>query len=452
MKLLRPRSLQLRLAARLGAVFAIATVLVVGAFFYLSYQLAEELSRRDMFRLAEALARVLEADGELGSLDRLREWDVLKKESAFAIFDRNGHIITASSDAFRIIATGRSSDTSRQDTFRIASFGSAEKPYYGLEIPQESKMGSIVVMVAEPDNVKNELLRVIFEEAVPHAALILPIFIVITLLVGVFAIRSGLRPLRETATQAGTIKPDAISVRLSTENLPTEVFPLVNAVNRALDRLENGFALQREFTANAAHELRTPLAIITGALHEYSADSELAKLQQDVYRMNRLVQQLLNVARMDGIIVDVNNVVDIHASARDVVEYMAPLIFEQKRAVALIGTDRPVLVKGNGHAIEDALRNLLENAMLHARQNTEILVSVSDDGAICICNEGPTIPLENREKIFERFWRHSNSSGTGAGLGLAIVKETMAKHNGSVSVTDYANGGACFILQFELSA
>src|SRR5690606_21038817 len=133
------------------------------------------------------------------------------------------------------------------------------------------------------------------------AAWFVPVFIILSLLVGVLAIRSGLQPLRRTAQEAASIQPEAISARLGTIDLPREVYPLVTAVNSALDRLEAGFEQQRRFTANAAHELRTPLAIITGAIEGMSDNDKVYKLRQDVARMNRLVEQLLHVARLDSL-------------------------------------------------------------------------------------------------------------------------------------------------------
>jgi len=175
-------------------------------------------------------------------------------------------------------------------------------------------------------------------------AWIIPIFVASTLLVGVLAIRRGLAPLRASATQASVIDPRSISVRLPTDDLPTEVVPLVRAVNRAFDRLEHGFIVQRRFTANAAHQLRTPLAIITAELDSIEGDGDLAKLRQDVTRMNRLVDQLLRVARLDGVALDVSENLDLARTAADVVEYIAPVAIAQERSVALVGADHTVHV------------------------------------------------------------------------------------------------------------
>ena len=226
--------------------------------------------------------------------------------------------------------------------------------------------------------------------------------------------------------------------------MPREVLPLVRAVNDALDRLEAGFRAQREFTADAAHELRTPLAILRTQI-DMIADRDVAgPLRHDVESMCRLVNQLLDISELETFVVGEEEVADIVAIAAEVAAFLAPLALSQRKTVALTGARRPVRVRGDGDALARAAsRNLVENALAHTAPGTTVEIAIGSEGVIRVMDRGPGVPRADREHIFRRFWRRDRRSGGNAGLGLAIVARIAAMHGATVDVADRQGGGGC---------
>jgi signal transduction histidine kinase len=452
----RFRSLQMRLAVRLAALYIIAMGLGGAILVYQAYDTAGSLNDRDLNLRATDIARYVSMDPagrpQLNLTPKLADaYQSAGSTDMFAVRAADGHIIAASPPSFGDIASTWPTPTDDTSFFRLKSFGPQSQDYFGLSVSLDSAAGPLSVSVARAAGA-DVLVSALLREFAFDIAWVVPLLVLVTLAIGILAIRSGLRPIREVSEMAAGIGPNTTSIRLPDKNLPSEVTPLVAAVNRALDRLEQGFAVQRKFTANAAHELRTPLAIITGALDAMEGNGELLKLKSDVLRMNRLVEQLLRVARLDGVALDVSGHVDLADVAANVVAAMAPRALAQERTVSLDGPNGPVPIKGNAHAIEDAIRNLLENAVTYSPRGTEVTVNVSRDGSISVVDSGPGILCENRELIFERFWRGNAVATGGAGLGLAIVKEVMNAHQGSIVVEANPNGGAIFTLRFAALA
>jgi signal transduction histidine kinase len=165
--------------------------------------------------------------------------------------------------------------------------------------------------------------------------------------------------------------------------------------------------------------------------------------------MNRLVEQLLCVARLDSVALDVSSRVDLRQLAEEVVGSMAHLALSACPTIALTGVDHQVIVTGNAAAIADALRNLIENALVHTAAGTEVIVEVDRKGSPSVLDSGPGISAEDRPHIFERFWRGKGVRTAGAGLGLAIVMEIVRAHGASIVVSDRVPRGARFDLRFQ---
>jgi signal transduction histidine kinase len=455
MKTLQLRSLQARLALRLAVLYVAATAIAVAALIYQAYDAADTLNDRELSLRAGDLARYV-TTGASGAA-RLElppklaaRYQTARNADIFAIRTGQNAILVASPPDFGTIAAKWPMGTDEPSYFRLKDFGSDGRQYYGLTLVLNSAAGPVSISVARAADA-DVLVQSLLHEFVVDLGWIIPLLVIATLAVGVLAIRSALRPLAEVSQKAAAIGPDATSIRLPEANLPSEITPLVAAVTRALDRLEHGFDIQRRFTANAAHELRTPLAIVTAALDVVEESDEIAKIKADVARMNRLVDQLLRVARLDSVALDVSDPVDLNDVASEIVAVMAPWSLARKRCIALHANPEPVVVKGSRYAIGDAIRNLVENAVAHTPPLTEVTVSTSADGTVGVADCGPGVAAEHVKEIFERFWRGTGKGGSGAGLGLAIVMEIMKAHHGSVSVDDNPGGGAIFTLRFAVS-
>lgn len=449
----RFQSLQWRLAVRLAAVFVIATAVTVSILVYQAYDTAASLTERQLGLRAQDLARSIAVDASgsprLDLPSKLAaEYATAADADVFAIRALNGRIVAASPPSFgeRVAAWSAAKDA--LGYFHLKDLGPRAREYYGLDVSADTAAGPLLIAVAHEAGA-SVLIHSLLRGFIRHIAWVIAILVAITLAVGTLAIRSGLNPVREVSKMASAIGPGATSIRLPEKNLPSEITPLVAAVNRALDRLERGFIVQREFTANAAHQLRTPLAIVTAGLEQIAGNGELVKLRADVARMNRLVEQLLRVARLDAIVPDVSGTVDLGAVAAEVVASMAPFAIARERSLAIQRTEQAVDVRGNRYEIEDAIRNLVENAIALTRPQTEVVVGVGSDGSVSIADRGPGVLVEERELIFDRFWRGRANPSAGAGLGLAIVREIMKAHGGRVRVEDNPGGGAVFTLTFS---
>jgi len=275
----------------------------------------------------------------------------------------------------------------------------------------------------------------------------LPILLVL-LVTDIAIFRRALRPLRQASEIAQQIGPARTDVRLPLGEIPSEVRPLVSAINQALDRLDQGFRVQREFTADAAHELRTPLSVLRTRV-ETLDDPRIAKaLHLDIEAMSRVVGQLLDIAELEAFTIDPTERADAQGVCAEVAESIAPLALEQGREIALLGVSKPVWVKGNAEMMKRAIRNLAENAIKHAPPETVVEFVVEESGTVKVLDRGPGIANEERELIFQRFWRRDRNQQGSTGLGLSIVQRIVELHGASIVVENRVLGGAEFSLHF----
>ncbi len=325
------KSLQVRLAVRLAALYVVATAAAAGVLIYQAYDTAASLSERELSLRADDLARYIFRDSSgkprLNLPAKLASAYATSTDDVFAVRDLSGRLLAASSPEFGEQVSKWPLARDDPSYFHLTNLGATD--YYGLSVELGSAGGPVSISVARTAGA-NDLISSLLREFVVDVAWVSPLLMAATLTIGILVVGAGLRPVREISRMAAGIGPSSTSIRLPAANLPTEIKPLVEAVNHALDRLERGFVVQRQFTANAAHQLRTPLAIITGTLDAMQGNGDLSTLKMDVARMNWLVEQLLRVARLDAIAIEME-IVNLNEIARSVVVTVAPWAIPQGR-------------------------------------------------------------------------------------------------------------------------
>ncbi|WP_217571757.1 HAMP domain-containing sensor histidine kinase [Mesorhizobium sp. GbtcB19] len=267
-----------------------------------------------------------------------------------------------------------------------------------------------------------------------------------TLLATPWVVRGALSGLGNAARAAGQIDIDKRGVQLPLDGVPKEVTPLVDAVNAALSRLDAGYARHKRFLSDAAHELRTPVAILNTRLAALPATPERARLLQDAARLSTLADQLLDLQRLDRQ-AEHFGPVDLVALARNVVLDLAPMAFAAGYEMSFEPAKEKLIVRGDRTAIERAVTNLVQNAIDHGGKAGRISISIRSPAMIEVLDEGDGVPPSERERIFEPFYR-LHPQDHGAGLGLNLVRDLMQLHGGKVEVLDGKAGGACFRMVF----
>ncbi len=292
---------------------------------------------------------------------------------------------------------------------------------------------------------KGNLLSMTFVVVVLSNLLTIPILGVlglITVFAIPFIVKRGFADLSNVAAQAELIDIDSRGMRLSDQGVPAEVRPLVEAINRALRRLDEGYERQQRFILDAAHELRTPVAILQTRIEGMPESDFRSRVLADAARISALSEQLLDLQRLDKASTTFKPV-DLRCLCETVVADLAPIAIASGYQLALLASDKGSSVMGDEGALQRVLTNLVQNAIQHAGKRGTIWVKTGGPGVIEVSDEGNGVPNGERERIFEPFHR-VQLTDRGAGLGLNLVKQIVARHHGSVTVGESASGGALF--------
>jgi two-component system, OmpR family, sensor histidine kinase QseC len=313
---------------------------------------------------------------------------------------------------------------------------------------------TLQMQIAEPLTRRKDLSWWTLVHLAAMAAVLLPV----SMLLIWWILTRSLRPLQRSATSVALRSPDDLQA-VPADDAPSEVTPLLAALNRLLIRMRDALQMERRFTADASHELRSPLAairtnaqVMSGARNREELRRAGTDLMASVDRTSRLIDQLLVLARIDaggqqhGAFV----AVDLALIAEQ--ESRSQQSFASARQIAVQVEAQSANVRGIPNLLSVLLRNLLDNAIRYTRAGSSVTLRCGQQGGrawLAVSDDGPGIPPELQEQVFQRFYRVLGNDAPGSGLGLSIVRRIAELHGASVELSGGADGaGATFVVTF----
>ncbi|KRQ03477.1 sensor histidine kinase [Bradyrhizobium manausense] len=434
-----------RLLALQAALLLALVGVVVGALCASGFVLAERDEDRVIDVVQHALARDAAGGLILRSTPDLTQLRSETPDLWFLVRDRQGHSLTEGAVPAEFAAIGSGLDHISQARLGWQMFeDDPRKPAARLK-RVNTDAGNVQIITATQGRLTGA--KALFMTSLAFLGIALPGLLIMataTFIATPMIVQRAFQGLDATADQARRIDIHQRGARLSVERIPLEVVPLVTAVNDALARLDQGYIRHKRFVADAAHELRTPIAILNTRLESLPSGPDKTRLLEDTARLATLAEQLLDIQRLDRCGHPFARV-DLVAVAQSAAADLAPLAIAAGYELALDAPSTPIETIGDAVALERALTNLVQNAIQHGPRRGTIGIRVSKPACIEVTDEGAGIPQDQREQIFEPFYRLTPLD-RGAGLGLNMVREIVLLHGGQVAVTDDADGGTCFRL------
>jgi len=446
-------SLRGRLLRRLAALLAILLLISGWSAYWNGRAAADTAYDRTLLASARAIAERLTVQG--GKLDVNVPYVAL---DSFA-YDSAGRIYYQVSDFNGGLVAGYENlpvppaGTKRTDDYpALARFYDGEFQGQGVRVvsllqpvSEPELNGMAEIRVAETLGARERMARGLLTDTLWRLGLLA----LGALLLVWLAVSAALRPLGRLSEAVEERQPDDLRP-LPLVSVQRELKPLVLAINHFTERLRVQFERQAQFIADAAHELRTPLAALKARVElglreqEPSAwRSTLEEAAQNTDKLTHLSNQLLSLARIESgaraIAEGAAERIDLSQLTRELGMALAPLAHARGVSLAL-EAEQPVWLRGEPTLLNELLCNLVDNALAHTPAGGNVILRVIEPGVLEVEDDGPGIPLEERDKVFARFYRR-NPQGNGAGLGLAIVGEICRAHLASISLHTGPAGG-----------
>jgi two-component system sensor histidine kinase QseC len=303
--------------------------------------------------------------------------------------------------------------------------------------------GEFLIQVAERTEARDVLAGDLAGNLLKPLGFSLPLLAILLWI----AVMRGLRPLEQLTREVKLRKPDNLTA-LQASSAPLEVLPLIEQLNRLFERIEVSMEKERRFTADAAHELRTPVAAIRAQAQVAQGATDNAERKRALDnailgcdRASHLIDQMLTLARVDTLDNQLGEQCRLNDLAVEVIAALAPEVHGKRVQLELLDGDEAT-VRGNTGLLRVLLRNLLDNAIKHTAQGTTVQVNIArspETACLSVSDNGPGIPEAEREKVVERFYRPLGTQASGSGLGLSIVKRIAELHDASLQMEQADN-------------
>jgi two-component system sensor histidine kinase QseC len=319
------------------------------------------------------------------------------------------------------------------------------------------KADEFIVQTAERHNIRDELISKIMFSTLLVLIMTLPLLAILIWI----SISHSLKSLQTVANEIAARTPNQLKT-LDLKKIPFEIRELTKAINELFNRLNKAFENERRFTADAAHELRTPLAglktqaqVAQRAIDSQQRELALQQILIGVDRATHLVTQLLNLARLDATQTLVTTSVDMLIVIKDIISELTSQALEKDIDLGLENTATSYIISAHHTSISIMLCNLIDNAIRYTPRGGEVTVSLSNLKAnkltVMIKDTGQGIPLTQQKQIFERFYRGDYHNVSGSGLGLSIVQQVAQLHNLEIQLNNISNdGGLCVGVDFVI--
>ncbi|WP_226953762.1 sensor histidine kinase [Mesopusillimonas faecipullorum] len=414
------------LARRVFLALLVVSLLGFGSLLWHLYNTRDELRHSTLLLQALEITEGLKSDSDMHSLPL----SYAGGELYYTLYNAQGVALWHSDNLPRPLRMRAGTLNDALRPMRLKSYRGHGK-VIGVPVPLE---GGSTLIVSKLDTLERKLIDALLQTRLLHGLLALPLVLLCTALLMWGLMRWTLRPVREAAALAAGISPDTPDRRIPLKRLPAEIQPLAQAANQALDRLGHALDTQKQLVADAAHELRTPLTVLDLRLQKMQSEgkADWPSIEGEMRQLRRLVEQLLTLARRDhaGNTSPATGTVSLSRLTREIIASLIPLFEQQSRELCADIEDR-ISVVADADALRDAIRNLIENALVHGKGSVSVKLHRTPESDIFldVCDEGPGVPAHQRELVFQRFHK-GRSDGNGSGLGLAIARQAL-QHAGA---------------------